>query len=184
MPIKIIFKLNINIKDVNNSKKPIRRCPNSISCFGYKSSIPGRRVHFIKRNCPQEKFKSQMKSMRLEFLNEKNINKQNSSFTLLQLKNRIVELESQLEKFNRAKNFGCEICLEQSKNLKMTYHNTENDVSHLSSSTDKNELKNLEEYVDDKTIFIFINFDFQFDLAYFVKLFRDLTFEVNSQPRL
>ena len=121
-----------------------------------------------------------MKSLRLEFLNEKNINKQNSSFTLLQLKNRIVELESQLEKFNRAKNFGCEICLEQSKNLKMTCHNTENDVSHLSSSTDKN----LEEYVDDKIIFIFINFDFQFDLAYFVKLFRDLTFEVNSQPRL
>ncbi len=64
----------------------------------------------------------------MKSLKEKNFNKHNSSFTLLQLKNRIVELESQLEKFNRAKNFGCEICLEQ-------------------RSTDHNILKNLEEYV-------------------------------------
>ena len=143
-----MFKLSINTKEVNDSQKPVRRCPNSISCSGYKSSIPNRRVHFIKRNCPQEKFKSQMK-----ILKEKNLNKHNSSFTRLQLINRIVELESQLEQLNRVKNFGCTICLERSKNAKITCNNTEFDVSHLSSSPDKNLEEN--EYVD----VIFINFN-------------------------
>ena len=143
-----MFKLSINTKEVNDSQKPVRRCPNSISCSGYKSSIPNRRVHFIKRNCPQEKFKSQMK-----ILKEKNLNKHNSSFTRLQLINRIVELESQLEQLNRVKNFGCTICLERSKNAKITCNNTEFDVSHLSSSPDKNLEEN--EYVDE----FFINFN-------------------------
>ena len=143
-----MFKLSINTKEVNDSQKPVRRCPNSISCSGYKSSIPNRRVHFIKRNCPQEKFKSQMK-----ILKEKNLNKHDSSFTRLQLINRIVELESQLEQLNRVKNFGCTICLERSKNAKITCNNTEFDVSHLSSSPDKNLEEN--EYVDE----FFINFN-------------------------
>ena len=89
----------------------------------------------------------------MKILKEKNLNKHDSSFTRLQLINRIVELESQLEQLNRVKNFGCTICLERSKNAKITCNNTEFDVSHLSSSPDKNLEEN--EYVD----VIFINFN-------------------------
>ncbi len=77
--------------------------------FNYLSRISkydhGKKISYKKKNCPQNQYRKQM-----GLISRANLRKKHS-FSRLELANKVVELESKIEDYERFKNFGCVDCV-------------------------------------------------------------------------
>ena len=79
----------------------------------------GKKYHTKKKNCPQNQYRKQM-----GLISRANLRK-NHSFSRLELANKVVELESKIEDYERFKNFGCVDCVHRNSTKTHAETNTE-----------------------------------------------------------
>jgi len=91
---------------LNQFKK--KKCLNSITCRGYQNTIKGKKFHKKLQHCPQNRFRKQM-----GLISRANLRKTQISFSRLELANKVVEMESKIEDYERIKNFGCVDCVKR-----------------------------------------------------------------------